>query len=382
MPHTLSGRILTPGGFVQGTLSFGSHIETVGGERISKTPKALAENDRLILPGFIDTHVHGGGGGDTVDGPHGVRTLARFHVRRGVTTLYPTTITTPWEDVLAALRGVRECVGEGGADLPSIPGAHLEGPFISPQRLGAQPPHTLEPTPARLDEVLSPNVVRLVTLAPELPGALAAAARFAAAGVRVSVGHTVANFEEVQALIEAVHGAGGTVGFTHLYNAMGGLSGREPGVVGAAFAHPETYAELIYDTHHVYQGSFLAAHAAKRGRLHLVTDAIRACGLPEGETELGGQSVTVKGGAARLPDGTLAGSVLTLDAALRNAVAAGVSVEEASRMLSEVPARYMGLDDRGTLEPSKRADLVVLNGALEVQRVFVAGCEVVGSDEW
>ena len=381
MPHTLSGRILTPSGFVEGALSFGSHIETidgetVDGERVSAGLEPLTDG-RLILPGFIDTHVHGGGGGDTVDGPEGVRTFARFHLRRGVTTLYPTTITAPWENVLAALRGVRELVGEGGADLPSIPGAHLEGPFISPQRLGAQPPHTLEPTPARLDEVLSLNVVRLVTLAPELPGALAAAARFAAAGVRVSVGHTVARFEEVQALIEAVHKEGGTVGFTHLYNAMGGISGREPGVVGAAFAHPETYAELIFDTHHVYQGSFLAARAAKRGRLHLVTDAIRACGLEEGETELGGQRVIVKGGAARLPDGTLAGSVLTLDAALRNAVGAGVSLEEASRMLSCVPARYMGLSDRGVLEPNKRADLVVLNGALEVQSVFVAGCEVV-----
>ena len=370
MSGTLSGRILTPSGFMQGALTFGSYIESV--RALEHEP----ENGPLILPGFIDTHVHGGGGGDTMDGPEGVRTLARFHVRRGVTTLYPTTITSPWEAVLAALRGVAEVIEEG-ADLPSIPGAHLEGPFISPERLGAQPPFALEPTPARVEAVLELGVVRLVTLAPELPGALGAATRFAAAGVRVSVGHTVASFEEVQALLEMVREAGGTVGFTHLYNAMGGLAGREPGVVGAALAHLDTYAELIFDTHHVHKGSFLAARAAKPGRLHFITDAIRAAGGPEGETELGGQTVTVKGGAARLPDGTLAGSVLTLDKALRNAVAAGVSVEEASRMLSQVPARYMGLDDRGVLEPGKRADLVVLDDALEVQRVFVAGREVV-----
>ena len=379
MSRTLSGRILTPGGFVQGALTFGSHIESVRGETVSfhESP----EDNPLVLPGFIDTHVHGGGGGDTVDGPEGVRTLARFHLQRGVTTLYPTTITSPWEEVLAALRGVEEVMGEGGAGLPSIPGAHLEGPFISPKRLGAQPPFALEPTPARVEAVLELGVVRLVTLAPEIPGALEAAARFAAAGVRVSVGHTVASFEEVQALLKVVREAGGTVGFTHLYNAMGGLAGREPGVVGGALADRESFAELIFDTHHVHKGSFLAARAAKPGRLHLITDAIRAAGGPEGETELGGQAVTVEGGAARLPDGTLAGSVLTLDKALRNAVGAGVSVEEASRMLSQVPARYMGLNDRGVLEPGKRADLVVLDDALEVQRVFVAGREVGASDE-
>ena len=378
MSRTLSGRILTPGGWVQGALTFGSHIESVRGETVSLHESF--EDNPLVLPGFIDTHVHGGGGGDTVDGPQGVRTLARFHLRRGTTTLYPTTITSPWEGVLAALRGVEEVMQED-ADLPSIPGAHLEGPFISPKRLGAQPPFALEPTPARVEAVLKLGVVRLVTLAPELPGALGAAARFAAAGVRVSVGHTVASFGEVQALLKVVREVGGTVGFTHLYNAMGGLAGREPGVVGAALAHPDVYAELIFDTHHVHKGSFLAARAAKPGRLHFITDAIRAAGGPEGETELGGRTVTVEGGAARLPDGTLAGSVLTLDKALRNAVGAGVSVEEASRMLSEVPARYMGLNDRGALEPGKRADLVVLDDALEVRRVFVAGREVGASDE-
>ena len=373
MSRTLSGRILTPGGWVQGALTFGSHIESVRGETVSLHESF--EDNPLVLPGFIDTHVHGGGGGDTVDGPQGVRTLARFHLRRGTTTLYPTTITSPWEGVLAALRGVEEVMQED-ADLPSIPGAHLEGPFISPKRLGAQPPFALEPTPARVEAVLKLGVVRLVTLAPELPGALGAATKFAAAGVRVSVGHTVASFGEVQALLKVVREAGGTVGFTHLYNAMGGLAGREPGVVGAALADQESFAELIFDTHHVHKGSFLAARAAKPGRLHFITDAIRAAGEPEGETELGGRTVTVEGGAARLPDGTLAGSVLTLDKALRNAVGAGVSLEEASRMLSQVPARYMGLSDRGALEPGKRADLVVLDDTLEVRRVFVAGREV------
>ena len=331
-----------------------------------------------LLPGFIDTHLHGGDGGDTMDGAAGVRTLARFHLEHGTTTLYPATITNPWEKILSALRGVLALQDENHPDLPDIPGAHLEGPFISGKRLGAQPDFVLEPTRERVEEVLSFDVVRLVTLAPELPGALEAARTFAAAGVRVSVGHTVADYETARALTKAVRDAGGTAGFTHLYNAMSPLQSRAPGAVGAALADAESYAELIFDTHHVYKGSFLAALAAKPDRLHFITDSIRACGLEEGTTELGGQTVTVSGGVGRLPDGTLAGSVLTLDQALRNAVEVGVSLEQASCLLSQIPAQYMGLEDRGTLEIGKRADIVVLDEDFQVTGVYVAGRKVVG----
>ena len=332
-------------------------------------------SQNFILPGFIDTHVHGGGGGDTMDGAAGIRKLAHFHLQHGTTTLYPTTITAPWASVLAALRGLKE-VKETPNLLPSLPGVHLEGPFISPERLGAQPPFTLEPSTERIEEVLALGIVKLVTLAPEVPGALAAARRFAEAGVRVSIGHTTASFEQVQVFMREVRAVGGVVSFTHLYNAMGGLQGREPGVVGAAFADKRSYAELIFDTHHVHPGSFLAALNAKPDHLHLITDGIRACGLDEGKTELGGQRVVVKNGAARLLNGTLAGSILTLDQALRNAVSVGAPLEKVSKLLSEVPARYMGLDDRGSLKVGKRADLVVLDENLVVLGVYVAGQKV------
>ena len=366
---TLQGRLITPQVLSQGEIRFERAIQAV-------TP-TTGSGGPYILPGFIDTHLHGGDGGDTMDGAKGVRTLAAFHLRRGTTTLYPTTITNPWDRVLAALRGVREVGGGQDESLPHIPGAHLEGPFISPERLGAQPDFALEPTLERVEEVLTLGVVKLVTLAPELPGAFEAAQRFAAAGVRVSVGHTAADFETVRDFVRGVREVGGTVGFTHLYNAMGGLQGREPGVVGAALADPESYAELIFDRHHVHGGSFLAALNAKPERLHLITDGIRACGLPEGKTELGGQEVTVTDGAARLGDGTLAGSVLTLDQGLRNAVAVGLELPQISKLLSATPARYMGLSDRGTLEIGKRADLVVLDDDLQVSEVYAAGRRVV-----
>ena len=228
-----------------------------------------------------------------------------------------------------------------------------------------------------MKEILELDIVKLVTIAPEIDGALDAARRFAESGVRVSVGHTCASYEEVTKLLELVKKAGGAVGFTHLYNAMGGLSGRDPGCVGAALADSAAYAELIFDTHHVHAGSFLSALNAKPGRLHLITDAIRASGLGSGETELGGQSVTVAQGAARLADGTLAGSVVTLEQSLRNAVAAGVPLPKASTLLSQVPADYLGLSDRGSLTVGKRADMVVLNERLEIQQVYVAGREVI-----
>lgn len=367
MTRTRGGQLVLPGGVQPGTLRFSTQLEAV-------TPEPQAPSDVFILPGFVDTHVHGGGGGDTMDGPEGVRTLARLHARRGTTTLLPTTITHPWASVLEALAGVRAVLEAGGvpggADLP---GVHLEGPFLSPGRLGAQPPNVAAPTPERVAEVLETGVIRAVTLAPELPGAREAALAFVRAGVRVGVGHTRADAETVTALLDAVHAAGGRSCATHLFNAMGGIEGRVPGPAAALMAHPHAFLEVIFDRIHVHPLSFGLARAAAPGRVMLITDAMRAAGLGDGESELGGQRVTVRGGRATLPGGTLAGSVLTLDAALRNAVAAGVPLPEASAMLSAVPAASVGLTDRGGLIPGLRADLTVLDRDLHVVQVYVGG---------
>lgn len=369
----LTGRLVLPHGLVSGTITYGSHIEAV--EQVDGAGSSA--DLPIVLPGFIDTHVHGGGGADTMDGAQDVERVVRFHVAHGVTTLLPTTITHPWQDVMAALAGVAEfmaVVGDRSAEvLADVVGAHLEGPFINPQRLGAQPPYATLPVPELVEEVIAKGIVRVVTIAPEMQHAREAARRFAAAGTRVSFGHTNATAAEVEAVATTVRAAGGVVGFTHLFNAMTQLTGREPGAVGAALADAEAYAELIFDLHHVAPTSFKAALAAKPHKLHLITDAIRACGQAEGMSELGGQAVMVKDGAARLADGTLAGSILTLDQALRNAVAQGVDLPTVSRALSGVPAAYLGLNDRGALVAGARADMVVLDNDLRVQEVFVAG---------
>jgi len=390
---TLEGWIVRSHGVQRGRLVLGERIERI--EPIGRVVPEPDDDAPRYLPGFVDAHVHGGGGGDTMDGPDGVRAAARHHLKHGTTTLLPTTITNPWPKVLSALRGVAEvrdeireaareevraeqradtrAADDGAEILPDVPGAHLEGPFISPARLGAQPPEALTPTTAAVEEALATRVVRVVTLAPEIDGAEEAARAFARAGVRVSLGHTRADADQVARIAAAVRQEGGTVGFTHLFNAMGGMEGRVPGVVGACLADADAFAELILDGHHVHPTSFLAARNAKPGRLLLITDAIRASGRPEGTTELGGQEVTVTDGAARLADGTLAGSVLTLDAAVRAAVAAGLTLDQAAQLAAGVPARYLGLSDRGRLETGLRADVVELDAELSVTRVFARG---------
>jgi N-acetylglucosamine-6-phosphate deacetylase len=308
-----------------------------------------------------------------MDGVNAIHRLSRFHMTHGTTTILPTTITAPWREVMDALRAVREArLDDRGG--PVIHGAHLEGPFVSPHRLGAQPPFAVPPSPDRVEEVLSCDVVRVVTLAPELDHAGTAMRRFAEVGVRVSVGHTVADHERTEQAICRVCASGGVIGATHLFNAMPPVEGRRPGPVTALMCSDEAYAEMIFDTHHVHPATFRLASRVMGARLLFVTDAMRGAGQPEGPSQLGGQDVVIRDGVVRLPDGTLAGSVLTLDAALRNAVTAGgVSLPVASRLVATSPAAYLGLRDRGRIAPGLRADLVVLDDALKVVGVFVGG---------
>lgn len=381
----LEGRLLLPDRVALGSL-------TLSGGRIVAVEAAAGDDARghgdadtpWLVPGFVDVHVHGGGGGDAMDGPEAVRAMARAHLRGGTTAMLPTTMTNPWTAVMRALHGVaavaaEDAAGDGSAaagDRAAVLGAHLEGPFISPDRLGAQPPFALRPTEALLDEVMDLGVVRLATVAPEEDPGAVAARRFAEAGVRVSAGHTMASAETVEAWSAAVKAVGGVWGGTHLYNAMTGLSGRVPGAIGALLGDEQAYAELIVDGHHVAPASVRTAFAAKGKRLLLITDAIRAVGLGDGSTSLGGQEVRVQDGKATLADGTLAGSVLTMDRAVRTAVAMGVAPERALRAATEAPAAYLGLRDRGRLVEGVVADVLRLSPGLELLGVWRAGRQV------
>lgn len=377
---SLRGWLVCPEGVTFGRIAFAGGLITALEDL---PPPEREEPAPYILPGFIDTHVHGGGGGDTMDGAEGIEALCRLHAQRGTAALLPTTVTNPWDRVLAALRAVtevreRQQAAEAAGESPTgaqVLGAHLEGPFISPGRLGAQPPHALAPTPALVAEALATGNLRAVTLAPEVPGALAAAQELAAAGVRIGIGHTRASADETAAFIAALTASGlpGQVAATHLFNAMGGIEGRAPGPAGALLASPAAYLEVIFDLQHIHPLNLQLARAAAPGRVMLITDAIRAAGLGDGPSELGGQPLTVRGGRAELPDGTLAGSVLTMGQAVRNALSAGVPLPEAARLAATHPARSLGLTDRGELRTGLRADLTMLGADFAVRAVYIGG---------
>jgi len=352
----LQGLVLTPTGLLPGRLHFS--------ERIEAFEPAPVEGP-YILPGFLDLHVHGGAGRDAMEGEEAVRALARFHLAHGTTALLPTTVTAPPEEILRALEGIRQAMEAPREGEARILGVHLEGPFISPKRLGAQPPFPREPDLELIASFLEAAPVRVVTLAPELPGALDLVRFLAARGVRPQVGHTEASYEEALLALEA-----GATGFTHLYNAMPPLHHRHPGPVGLALERGG-WAELIPDGLHV-DPAVVRLTVKSIPDLYFVTDAVAAAGMPDGVYDLGRHRVEKRGEGVWLGE-SLAGSALTLDQALRNLVAWGVPLEEAARRLSTLPARYLGLEDLGEIAPGKRADLVVLNEDLQFLEVYLGG---------
>jgi N-acetylglucosamine-6-phosphate deacetylase len=355
----LDGRILTPDGWLSGRLTFAEIIRDL-------TPRAAAPEDRLILPGFVDLHVHGGAGSDCMAGEAALRALARFHARHGTTSLLATTVTAPAEDLRSALCAIGAVAERRNASEARVLGAHLEGPFISPDALGAQPPFAIPPDLALAGELCRLAPVKVVTIAPEIDPDHALLRDLRARGLRVQLGHSCASYEQATAALDA-----GATGFTHLFNAMTGMHHRAPGWGGAAPAAPP-HAELILDFRHVAPAAAKVALRAIPG-IYGVTDAVAAAGMPDGEYRLGRHRVIKEADAVRLADGTLAGSVLTMDRALANFTTLGLDLAEAARRLSTVPATYLGLDECGRIVPGARADLVVVDAAARLCAVYLEG---------
>jgi N-acetylglucosamine-6-phosphate deacetylase len=355
------GRVLTPQGVVQADLHVrDGTIDSIGGS--TRGGEVVALDGRWLLPGFVDVHVHGGGGADaTTDDPDELRALARFHARHGTTALLATTVPAPPERLLAALAAIRAVAAAPDGEGAVVLGAHLEGPFVSRSRAGALAArHLRDPDSALAERLLAGGGVRIVSLAPELPGAAALVRQVVAAGAIASLGHSDATYARASACIAA-----GARAATHAFNAMRPLHQREPGVLGAALADDRVTCELICDGVHVHPALVRLAHRAKGpGRAMLVTDAISATGMPDGAHRLGDREVHVAGGRVTLPDGeTLAGSTLTMDRALRIAVErCGIPLRDAARMAATTPALLLGIADRtGVLAPGRRADVVVLD---------------------
>ena len=321
--------------------------------------------DRILAPGFVDLQVNGLDDVDVsrADGSDWDR-LDRLLLGSGVTTWCPTIVTGPLDSYAGPLQRVAAAAARSGGGRPTIAGAHLEGPFLGGAP-GAHPRQHLAPIDLAWLAAL-PDVVRIVTLAPELDGAVEAIAALAARGILVSMGHSTASLEQATA-----GAAAGARMVTHLFNGMGPLHHRQPGLPGAALSDARLAAGLIADLVHVHPAVLgPALRALGPDRAVLVTDAVawRAARVGRVEIALG------EGGAPRLPDGTLAGSALSMDGAIRNVVAAcGVALTAAVTSASATPARLLGLSDRGVIQPGRRADLVALSPSLSVESVWVAG---------
>jgi len=324
-----------------------------------------------VAPGLIDVHVHGALGHDPMQATHAaIQGMARFFAQHGVTSYLPTTLAATPVETLAAVQAVAACPQprDGAQHL----GVHIEGPYLNPDHRGAQPVEQLrDPAPQEYSAWLASGVVRLVTIAPERPGALDFIDLARGQGVEFAIGHSGASYEQV--LLAADHGLRQA---THTFNGMLGLNHRAPGTVGGVLTDDRIYAQVIADGVHLHPAVVkLIIRAKGVARTILITDAISPTGLPDGDYQLTGLKISLKDGISRTPAGGLAGSTLTMDVAVRNAMRfAGVSLNQALAMATAVPAEAMGWTGRkGVLAPGADADLTLLDVAQEVRMTLVAG---------
>jgi N-acetylglucosamine-6-phosphate deacetylase len=326
---------------------------------------AGANGRGIAAPGFVDLQVNGFGGVDFLDADTAAYARAgEALLETGVTAYLPTLITSPEDQLLAAMREVPL-----GESRPRILGMHLEGPFLSPNRLGTHEASSRrEPDPELLDRLLDAGPVRLMTLAPELAGAEALIDRLLERGVAVSLGHSDATAEQANAAFDR-----GARSVTHLFNAMRPFLHRDPGIVGAALARDDVVVSIILDGIHLAPETAMVAWRAAGGRLALITDAITAAGVADGSYSFGNLDVHVHEGTVRGPDGVLAGSVLTMIEAVRNLHALGVPLADALVAAASTPARVLGDASLGRIGIGLPADLIVLDDRLEIERVLVGG---------
>lgn len=375
MTIRLYGRAFVGGEFRDGTLITIEEGQIASVREVLQPPPGCAiVPDGVIVPGFIDVHVHGGEGADFMDGgEEAAWRVTQFHARNGTTALAATTLSGSHEDLRRAVAGIAHAAREPrGAEICAI---HLEGPYINPHRAGAQDAASIRPADIRELTALMEQAAELrwmMTIAPELEGARGLIEHFRD-HVLFSIGHTGADYAEAVNALEW-----GAQHFTHLFNAMTGLNHREPGVVGAALVSTKTTAELIADGIHVHPAVLRLAALTLPHRVALVTDAVRACGMPAGTYKLYGYDILVFEGAARLPNGTLAGSTLTMQRAVQNMVElAGLPLEMVVPLATEVPARIIGARERkGKIAAGYDADLVVLSPKFDVLRVIARGTDV------
>jgi len=387
MPATVvhASRILTPEEELTDSIIVveDGRITQIGHRDEVRVPAGAADyvaSGMTVVPGFVDVHIHGAGGHDVMEGT--VRALDRITATvasHGTTSMVATTVTAPIEETCHSLQAIagyirkREAQHEGGRAAAEILGIHLEGPFISKAKRGVHPPESIaKPSVEILQKLLdaADGLVKIVTIAPELPGAIELIQAVLAAKMVAALGHTDANFEQARAAIQA-----GARHAVHVYNAMRPFEHRDPGILGAILTDPEVTAEIIADGVHVAGPAIQVLIGCKGAdTVLLVSDGIAATGMRDGNYRLGNFDVTVKDGVCRNAEGKLAGSTLTLDRAIRNLVAIGVPLQDAIRMATILPARRLGVaGKKGIIAVGADADLVALTPDLRVDGVMTRG---------
>lgn len=374
MKYIKNGKIIMPDGEITGkVLAFSDKIEGIIDEKdIDPNGEVFDAEGGIVSPGLVDIHIHGYIGEDSSDGSKdGLLKMASALVGNGVTAWLPTTMTVPLEQLEKVFDIVRE-LKKTEIKGAQIVGVNAEGPFISPKYKGAQKEDNIKKMDADF-LMRNADVIKITTVAPEGEGALEAIKEITdKTDIVISMGHTSASFAQAKAGIEA-----GVSHVTHLFNAMTPLNHREPGVVGASLSSDKVTCELIADTFHINAGLFKFVSDVKKDKLILITDCTRAGGLEDGEYDLGGQLLTKKGIECRLPDGTIAGSVLTLNNALYNfRKHTGLMDYQVIALSTVNPAKLIGDNERGSLETGKRADVVIFNNDFGVVKTFVGGNEM------
>jgi N-acetylglucosamine-6-phosphate deacetylase len=346
---------LVQGEFVRGDVDVDGGVVTAVGLRTTA-------RGSIAVPGFVDLQVNGYAGVDFLAASRAdYERAGEALLEGGVTAYQPTFITAPEETLVAALREV--------PDTPQVIGAHVEGPFLSPERLGTHPAvDRRDPDLELLRRLLDAGRVTQYTLAPELPGAGALIAEMLDRGIVVAAGHTNATAEEAHTAFDL-----GVSTVVHLFNAMRPFRSRDPGIAGVALTRPDVSVQMIVDGHHLSDETVRLIWGAAAGRAVLVTDAMAGAGLAAGSYQLGAVEVEVAGGVPMREDGVFAGTVLTMHDAVRNLHALGVPLSEAVGAATVVPARVIGRPDLGVLEPGARADIVVLDDRLDIARVIAGG---------
>jgi len=374
-----NGTVITPFRTIKnGVVIFeNGKITAVGRKSDVKMPKGIIAIDasgKTVASGFIDIHIHGGRGRDIMEGSYeAINQIAKFVASHGTTAFLPTTVSTPRDDLLNAVRAVKKAM-ERGTEGAEVLGLHLEGPYINPEKRGAHDAEYVRPpSPDEIKELLEAanRTIKIVTLAPEVDGSKELIEELGKLGIVASMGHSNATYREAMDAIKL-----GVTHAAHAFNEMRSFHHREPGVLGAVLVHDELTAELISDNIHVHPVVMkLLVRTKGKNKVVLITDAIQAAGMPDGKYKLGKQNVIVKKGVCRLESGELAGSTLTMNEAVRNAMkSVGIPLRTAIKMATVNPAVAISVNkNKGSLEPGKDADIVIIDDEVNVYMTIAKG---------